>query len=317
MMKQLLLDFVGVTEAAALASVPWIGRGKKLEADGDATAAMRRKLNQMQMDAVIVIGEGELDEAPMLHIGERVGAGNGPALDIAVDPLEGTNLVMKGQGNSIAVIAAAPRGCLLHAPDMYMEKLAVGPKAAGKIDITAPLLDNLHAVAKANGKRIDELTVMVQERERHAQIIQTIQQAGARVQLFGDGDVSYTVATAIEHTGIDMLVGIGGAPEAVVSAAALHSLGGEIQGRLLPSNQEEYDRCLKMGIADPLKPLRQHDFIRSHECLFAATGITDGLLLQGVRLYEQNKQITHSLVTYKSDTPLHFIESVHEQRLTG
>lgn len=267
-MKELVMDFLSVTETAAIALIPWIGRGKKYEADNDATVAMREKLNRIEMDAVIVIGEGELDEAPMLFIGEKVGTGHGPELDIAVDPLEGTNLLVKGQGNSIAVIASAPKGSLLHAPDMYMEKLAVGPKAAGKIDIEAPLRENMKAVAEANGKSVSDLTVMVQERERHGRIIQEIQEAGARVQLFSDGDVSYTIATAIERMGIDMLVGIGGAPEAVVSAVALKCLGGEIQGRLLPGNQQEYDRCLQMGITDPAEPLRMEQFVRSNECIF-------------------------------------------------
>lgn len=171
-MKELVMDFVSVTETAAIVSAPWIGRGKKYEADGDATAAMRKKLNRIEMDAVIVIGEGELDEAPMLHIGEKVGTGRGPELDIAVDPLEGTNLLVTGQGNSIAVIASAPKGCLLHAPDMYMEKLAVGPKAAGKVDIEFPLHVNMKIVAEANGKSISDLTIMVQDRERHANMIQ-------------------------------------------------------------------------------------------------------------------------------------------------
>jgi fructose-1,6-bisphosphatase II len=315
-MKELVLEFVGVSEAAALASVPWIGRGQKYAADEDATVAMRNKLNQMEMDAVIVIGEGELDEAPMLYIGEKVGTGNGPKLDIAVDPLEGTNLLVKGQGNSIAVIAAAPRGCLLHAPDMYMEKLAVGPKAAGKIDIEAPLCENIKMVASANGKDISDVTVMVQERERHEKIIQEIQKAGARVQLFSDGDVTYTIATAFAHTGIDMLVGIGGAPEAVVAAAALKCLGGEIQGRLLPGDEREYNRCVQMGITNPTQPLRMEQFVSADECLFAATGITEGVLLRGVRMIGDGRAVTHSLVTYGDAKNIHFIESVH-QSLAG
>jgi fructose-1,6-bisphosphatase II len=316
-MMKLMMDFVGVTEAAALALVPWIGRGKKNEADGVATAAMREKLNQMEMDAVIVIGEGELDEAPMLYIGEKLGTGTGPELDIAVDPLEGTNLIMKGQGNSISVIASARKGCLLHAPDMYLEKLAVGPKAAGKIDIEAPLYDNMKVVAAANGKSVSDLTIMVQDRERHNKIIQEIQNAGARVQLFSDGDVSYTIAPAIESTGIDMLIGIGGAPEAVVSAVALKCLGGEIQGRLLPSNQQEYDRCIQMGIAEPSKPLRMEQFIRTDECIFAATGITEGLFLHGIRMIGNERVVTHSMVTYGGAKKIHFIESVHERLLVG
>lgn len=308
---------MGVTEAAALASVQWVGRGKKIEADGDATAAMRSKLNRMEMDAVIVIGEGELDEAPMLHIGEKVGTGSGPRLDIAVDPLEGTNLIMKGQGNSIAVIAAAPRGCLLHAPDMYLEKIAVGSNAAGKIDIDAPLYDNMKAVADANGKRISDLTIMVQDRDRHSRIIQEIQDAGARVQLFSDGDVSYTIATALENTGIDMLIGIGGAPEAVVAAVALKCLGGEIQGRLLPGNEQEYNRCLHMGVSDPSKALRMEQFVRTKDCIFVATGITEGLFLRGIRNMGNHSAVTHSLLTYGTTNNVHFVKSVHQKLLVG
>lgn len=310
-MKELLMEFVSLTEAAALASVPWIGRGKKYEADAAATASMRKELNQIQMDAAVVIGEGEMDEAPMLYIGEKVGTGSGPKLDIAVDPLEGTNLLANGQGNSIAVIAAAPKGCLLHAPDMYMEKIAVGPKAAGKIAIEAPLLENMKIVADANAKSISELTVMIQDRDRHRKIINEVHEAGARVLLFSDGDVTCTIAAALEGTGIDMLVGIGGAPEGVVSAVALRCLGGEMQARLLPSDEEEYNRCLQMGLPHPTDPLRMDQLVNSDECIFVATGITDGPLLRGVQSKGMNMKMTHSLLTYGNAGRVHFIESIH------
>ncbi|MEW9670903.1 class II fructose-bisphosphatase [Ammoniphilus sp. 3BR4] len=309
-MKQLMMDLVGVTEAAALASAPWIGRGIKHEADEAATEAMRSKLNQISMDATIVIGEGELDEAPMLYIGEKVGTGEGLKLDVAVDPLEGTSLVAKGQGNSITVIAVAPKGCLLHAPDMYMEKIAVGPKAAGKIDIDTPLIENMKIVAEANGKAISDLTIAVLDREKNQKYIQVIQEAGAKVQLFSDGDVTYSIATALEGTGIDMFVGIGGAPEGVVSAVALKCLGGDMQGRLLPSNHEEYDRCLQMGLSQVDEALRLEQLISSNQCIFAATGITESILLKGIEK-DSDKQITHSFLAYGNEKRLHFIESVH------
>lgn len=311
-MKQLMMDFASVTQAAALASVPWIGRGMKLEADAAATTAMRMKLNQIEMDAFIVIGEGELDEAPMLYIGERVGMGTGVKLDIAVDPLEGTVLVATGKRDSIAVIAAAPKGCLLHAPDMYMEKIAVGPRAAGKIDIEASLLENMKIVAAANKKKLSDLIVMVQDRDRHSEIIREIQESGARVQLFSDGDVTFTIATAMEEMEIDMMVGIGGAPEGVVSAVALRCLGGEMQGRLLPSNEEEYNRCLRMGLSNPSKPLRMEQLVGSNECIFVATGITESILLRGVRRGVMGREITHSIMTYGNPKQVHFIESVHQ-----
>jgi fructose-1,6-bisphosphatase II len=309
-MKQFVMEFVKVTEAAALASSPWIGRGVKNEADEAATTAMRILLNQIEMDAEIVIGEGELDEAPMLYIGEKVGTGWGPKVDIAVDPLEGTNLVAKGQGDSIAVIAAAPKGCLLHAPDIYMEKMAVGPKAAGKIDIEAPLYDNIKMVADVLGKGISDLTVAIQDRERHSKLAQDIHGIGCKVRLFGDGDVAYSIATALEETGIDMLIGVGGAPEGVVSAVALRCLGGEMQGRLLLGNDEEYRRCLEMGLSQPTQPLRMDQLVSSDECIFVATGITDGIFLKGVR-EGFGKKITHSLLAYGNAGCVHFIESTY------
>ncbi len=309
-MKTLTLDFVAVTEAAALASYFWVGRGNKIEADQAATTAMRSRLNKMDIDGTIVIGEGELDEAPMLHIGEKVGTGRGLQVDIAVDPLEGTNLIVNGQSDSIAVIAAAPRGTLLHAPDMYMMKMAVGAKAAGKIDIRAPLIDNLRIVAEANSKKMSEMIVMVQKRDRHYGMIQTIRDAGGRVQLFYDGDVTYAIAPAFESSQVDMFIGIGGAPEGVVSAVALKCLGGELQGKLLPSGEQDYERCAAMGLTDPDAPLSMNRLVGSDECIFAATGITDGILLRGLQP-RSGMVVTHSLFMNGMDRKAHFLESLH------
>ncbi|MGI2297671.1 class II fructose-bisphosphatase [Paenibacillus sp. GXUN7292] len=311
-MKHLILDFLKVTQQAALAAKPWIGRGQKNEADGAATAAMRRMLGKMEMDGIVVIGEGEMDEAPMLYIGEKVGTGSGPKLDIAVDPLEGTILVAGGQDNSTAVIAAAPRGCLLHAPDMYMEKLVVGPKARGVINLNEPVVDNVRRVAAAAGKAIDDITVMIQSRDRHEKVVQEIRQLGARVRLFDEGDVTCAISAAIDETGIDLFYGIGGAPEGVISAVAVKCLGGDMQAKLLPGSAAEYERCVAMGITDPNKLLMHHDLISSDNCIFAATGITTGLLLQGVTTDAGKLEITHSLLTYGNSNGPQFIRTIHE-----
>ena len=310
-MKELLFDFLQVAEAAALDSYPWIGRGNKHEADQAATSAMRQMLNKIEMDATVVIGEGEMDEAPMLHIGERLGTGRGPKLDIAVDPLEGTNLVAYGQENSTTVIAAAPRGTLLHAPDMYMYKMAVGPKAKGSIDIERSIAENMRNVADALGKDPSELTVFVQQRERHAHILEEIKGIGARAKLFTDGDVTCAIATAVESTGIDLFVGIGGAPEGVLSAVALKCLGGEMQAKLLPANSEERERCRAMGIENPDAPLSMDQLVATDDCIFIATGVTTGVMLNGVGRGRDGTQTTHSLVTYSLGRGMHFVTSHH------
>ncbi|WP_409300287.1 class II fructose-bisphosphatase [Peribacillus sp. SCS-155] len=309
-MNHILMDFVEVTEIAAIASHHWIGRGNKYEADNATTKAMRKRLNQISMEGRVVIGEGELDEAPMLFIGEQVGSGAGVKLDIAVDPLEGTNLMTTGRGNSIAVIAASREGTLLHAPDMYMEKIAVGPKAAGKIDIEAPLLVNMKIVSECNGKKLSDIYVIVQDRERHQHIIDQIHEVGGRVQLFDDGDIIFSIAAAMTNSNVDMFIGIGGAPEGVLSSVALKCLGGELQGKLLPANEEEYDRCIQMGISNPMAPLRMNQLVNSDECLFAATGITDSFLLKGVS-YDSGKLVTESLLMYGKQKKAQFIKSVH------
>jgi len=308
-MRSLLLDLLKVTESAAIAALPWIGSGDKMAADGAGTNAMRESLNRLRMSGTVVIGEGEIDEAPMLYIGEKVGTGNGPEVDIAVDPIEGTNPTVNGQSNASTVIAVAPKGTLLHAPDMYMEKIAVGPKAKGKIDIEAPLLDNIHAVAKATGKDMRELTILIQDRPRHQEYINIIRSTGAKVHLFNDGDVTYTAATCIENLNIDMFLGIGGAPEGVLGAVAVRSLGGDMQAKLLPFDEEELKRCIHMGIADPTKPLRHEQLIGSDDCIFASTGITDSLYLKGIKK-DSNQYVTHSILIYGKEQRVRYVESL-------
>jgi fructose-1,6-bisphosphatase II len=310
-MRHLALEFLKVTQSAAIASSPWVGRGRKHEADDAATTAMREVLKQIEMAGVVVIGEGELDEAPMLYIGEQLGSGQGPQLDIAVDPLEGTNLVAGGLNNSCTVIAVAPRGSLLHAPDMYMEKLTVGPEAIGVVDIGEPLIENVRRVAAALGKQMNNMTIMIQSRERHQAAIDRLREAGARIRLFDDGDVTCAIAAAIEGSGIDLFYGIGGAPEGVISAVAIKCLGGEMQGRLLPANAAEYDRCVRMGLSNPNQQLSLEDMVRSSECIFSATGVTSGLLLDGVSTEQVGNIVTHSLLAYNGSGGIHFVRTLH------
>lgn len=309
-MQALILDFLKVTEAAAISTLPWVGSGDKNAADGAATKTMRNQLNQIAMEGTIVIGEGEIDNAPMLFIGEKLGSAEGPLVDIAVDPVEGTTPTIKGQSNAMTVIAAAPNGTLLHAPDMYMEKMAVGPKAAGKINIDDSLLDNMKVVAKANGKALNELNIYIQDRPRHQKYITQVRDVGAKVFLFDDGDVIYAVSTCIDKLDIDMLVGVGGAPEGVLSAVALKCLGGEIQGRLLPRNDEEFNRCVEMGLTDPTASLKQDQLVGSDDCIFAATGITDNLFLSGIKT-DNGKHTTHSILVNGKDKQLRYVESQH------
>jgi len=310
MERSLTLELVRVTEAAALASARWMGLGKKDEADGAATTAMRKEFEKVPMDGVVVIGEGEMDEAPMLYIGEKLGQGVAPFVDVAVDPLEGTNIVAKGTWNAISVIAIADRGNLLHAPDMYMEKIAVGPKAVGKVDINAPIVDNLKAVAQAVGKDMCDLVAIVLDRDRHQKIIDEIRQAGARIKLIPDGDVAAAINTAFPDTGVDILFGSGGAPEGVLAAVALKCLGGEIQGKLLPQSQEELDRCLKMGLKNPHQVLFMEDLVKGDDAIFAATGVTEGELLRGVR-FQGTSATTHSVVMRAKTGTVRFIEGNH------
>ncbi|CAM5797401.1 MULTISPECIES: class II fructose-bisphosphatase [Brevibacillus] len=310
MERSLTLELVRVTEAAALASARWMGLGKKDEADDAATTAMRKEFENVPMDGTVVIGEGEMDEAPMLYIGEKLGQGVAPAVDVAVDPLEGTNIVAKGTWGAISVIAVADKGNLLHAPDMYMEKIAVGPKAVGKIDINAPIKDNLKAVAQAQGKDISDLVAIVLDRDRHQKIIHEIREAGARIRLISDGDVAAAINTAFEDTGVDILFGSGGAPEGVLAAVALKCMGGEIQGKLLPQNAEEVERCKRMGLVNPYQVLHMDDLVKGDDAIFAATGVTDGELLQGVRI-QGTRATTHSVVMRAKTGTIRFIEGTH------
>ncbi|WP_034428781.1 class II fructose-bisphosphatase [Caldisalinibacter kiritimatiensis] len=314
--RNLALSLVRVTETAALASAKYMGRGEKDAADQAAVDGMRQAFDLVEIRGKVVIGEGELDEAPMLYIGEEIGAGgkDDMEVDIAVDPLDGTSLVAKGLPNAIAVIAMAPRGCLLHAPDTYMKKIAVGPRAKGKIDIEAPIEDNLKAVAEALNKDISDLTVIVQDRPRHYEIIKRIRKAGARIKLFGEGDVAAAIATGFEDTGVDMLVGIGGAPEGVIAAAALKCMGGEFQAKLHPMSDEEVERCRELGWEDKdiEKVLSMEDLAKGDEVFFAATGISDGDLLKGVVYCGNNSAKTHSVVMRAKTGTIRFIEATHK-----
>ena len=302
------LDFVKVTESAALAASRWMGKGERDAADGAAVEKMRESLGEMDVSGRIVIGEGERDEAPMLFIGEEVGKG-GREIDIAVDPVEGTNLVANGLPNAIAVMAIAERGGLLHAPDTYMRKLAVGPKAASYVHIDAPVRDNLEAVANALEKPIGDVCVIILDRPRHASLIDEVRSAGARIRLISDGDVDACIATAIESTGIHVAMGTGGAPEGVIAAAAIKCLGGNFMGRLQPRNEEEAKRAQAMGFGDLDRVLELDDLVVSNDVIFCATGITDGDLVRGVRFFG-NQARTHSILVHSGGT-VRFIESTH------
>lgn len=310
MERELALEFARVTELAALAAGRWMGRGDKVAADDAAVRAMRAVFDTISIDGTIVIGEGEMDEAPMLYIGEKVGQGTPPEVDVAVDPLEGTNIVAKGLTGAIAVLAVAPKGKLLHAPDMYMDKIAVGPRAKGSIDIDASVEENLKAVAEALEKDVGDLTVVILDRTRHSERIEACRKAGARIKLITDGDVSPAVATAFPEAGVDIMLGIGGAPEGVLAAAALRCLGGEMQGRLVPMEDGEKERAEKMGINPVDKLLTMDDLVSGNDVIFAATGITDSSSLRGVR-YFGDKATTHTLVMRGTTGTIRFVEAHH------
>lgn len=309
MERSLSMEIVRVTEAAALASARWMGRGMKNEADDAATSAMRDVLDTVPMKGTVVIGEGEMDEAPMLYIGEKLGNGYGPRVDVAVDPLEGTSIVASGGSNALAVIAIADNGNLLHAPDMYMDKIAVGPEAAGCIDIEAPLIDNLKAVAKAKNKDLDDLVVTILNREKHQARINQLRSYGVRIKVIQNGDVAGAINTAFDHTGVDMLLGEGGAPEGVLAAVALKCLGGEIQGKLVPKKEAERKRCVEMGI-DVDKVLRMDDLVSGDDAIFAATGVTDGELLKGVQ-FKGSFGTTETVVLRAKSGTVRFIKGQH------
>jgi fructose-1,6-bisphosphatase II len=309
MERSLTMELVRVTEAAALASARWMGRGNKDAADGAATTAMRDVFDTIPMKGTVVIGEGEMDEAPMLYIGEKLGTGFGPRVDVAVDPLEGTNILASGGWNALAVVAIADHGNLLHAPDMYMDKIAVGPEAVGLVDINASVLDNIKAVARAKNKDISDIVATVMDRPRHEHIIAQLREAGARIKLINDGDVAGAINTAFGHTGVDILFGSGGAPEGVLAAVALKCLGGEIQGKLLPQDDAELERCKKMGL-DVNKILLMEDLVKGDDAIFAATGITDGELLKGVQ-FTGSHGSTHSLVMRAKSGTVRFVDGRH------
>lgn len=310
MERSLSMELVRVTEAAALASARWMGKGQREEADDAATTAMRNVFDTIPMKGTVVIGEGERDEAPMLYIDEKLGTGFGPRVDVAVDPLEGTNIVADGTWNALAVLAVADQGNLLHAPDMYMKKIAVGPESVGKVDINASVADNLKAVAQAKGKDVEDIVAIVLNRKRHEQLIQEIREASARIKLIPDGDVAGGIHTAFENTGVDILLGTGGAPEGVLSAVALKCLGGEIQAKLVPETDEQYERCRKMGVKDVNQVLHMDDLVKGDDAIFAATGVTDGELLQGTR-FKGMSGTTQSVVMRAKSGTVRFINGKH------
>jgi fructose-1,6-bisphosphatase II len=351
MERTLLLEFVRVTEAGALASARIMGRGDSHGADQAAVEAMRGAMDDVHIDGTIVIGEGERDEAPMLYIGEKVGGGtqngpNGPgdgsdggdgagpagaaalegaegpngslaavdlgvptAVDIAVDPLEGTNLVARGQGGAIAVLAVAERGGLLHAPDIYMEKICVGPLAAGRVKMEFPVAANLRIVADSLNRHVEDITVVILDRERHKKLIEDVRQAGARIRLIADGDLTAAISAAVSGTGDHCVMGSGGAPEGVLTAAALRCLGGQILGQFIPRNAAERARCKEMGI-DPEKVFDTQELASGERLMFAATGVTDGALLKGVRFFGGGAR-THSLVMGLESRTVRFVDTVH------
>ena len=307
--RTLSLEFARVVEAAALRSGRLLGRGQKDAADGLAVDAMRQAFDSVRISGTVVIGEGEIDEAPMLYIGEHVGAG-GPEVDIAVDPIEGTNLIAKGQNGAIAVMAIAEKGGLLHAPDMYMEKLCVGPRGAGAIDITKSLTENIKNVAAKMNRNVDEITLVMLDRERHHGLMKEARDLGARIMLISDGDVNPAMECCIEGSGVHMVVGTGGAPEGVLAAAALKCVGGDMQARLKPETEEEIRRCHEMGITDVNQVLKLNDLVRTDDVIFAATAITRGNLLNAIQYFPGGAR-THTIVMRSKTGTVRFLDTVH------
>jgi len=306
--RNLALEAVRVTEAAALNCASWTGRGDEKAADQAAVDAMRKAFDALPIDGTVVIGEGERDEAPMLYIGEKVGSG-GPKVDIALDPLEGTTICATGGPNALAVIAMADGGNLLHCPDTYMSKIAVGPVGKGVVDIDKSPTENLNALAEAKRCKVADLTVIILSRPRHDALIQEVRKAGARIRLIGDGDVSAAIATTKPETSIDLLLGIGGAPEGVLAAAALRCVGGEFQGRLAPRNNDEIERAKKMGVADINRKFTI-DELAAGDVMFAATGVTDGDYLQGVHFFPGGA-MTQSVVMRSKTKTVRVINAMH------
>ncbi|MBI4124967.1 MAG: class II fructose-bisphosphatase [Deltaproteobacteria bacterium] len=309
MNRNLALECVRVTEAAALSAARWVGKGKEREADEAAVNAMRKTLENIRIRGRVVIGEGERDEAPMLYIGEAVGSGEGPEVDVAVDPLEGTTITAQGRYNAMAVLAIANKGEFLNAPDTYMEKIAVGPDAKGAIDLTQTPTQNLKNIAKAKKTSVSELTAIILNRDRHQDLITEVRSAGARIRLIQDGDISAALATCWPDRGVDVLMGIGGAPEGVLAAAALRCVGGEIQGRLAFRNEEEKQRAFQMGIRELDKIYRTEE-LAGGDVTFAATGVTNGDFLQGVRFFPGGAE-THSIVMRSTTGTLRYLRVTH------
>jgi len=319
--SDLSLEFLRVVEQAAIACAHTMGQGDRHKSDQVAVEAMRQVMDTVPIDGTIVIGEGERDEAPMLYIGEKVGLVNaknrvGPApvrfaeVDIAVDPLEGTNLCATGAPNAIAVLAASNRGGLLHAPDLYMEKLVVGPSSKDKVSLDAPVHENLKAIATCLGRRVEDLVVVVLERERHQQLIEDIRATGARIRLIGDGDLSAGIAAAVVGSGVHAVMGTGGAPEGVLTAAAMRCLNGEIFARLVVNKPEHEERCRAMGITDFKKIYRAKDLAPGDDIIFAATGVTDGTLMRGVRFFGDGTR-TSSVIMQNRPHRIRFVDCIH------
>ncbi|MBI1766315.1 MAG: class II fructose-bisphosphatase [Acidobacteria bacterium] len=325
----LLYDFLRVVEAAAIASARTMGQGERKYSDHVAVETMRTVMDTMPMDGTIVIGEGERDEAPMLYIGERLGLGahkgnrrHYPKVDIAVDPLEGTNLCATGSANAIAVLAAAEKGGLLHAPDIYMNKIVVGPSVKGAVDIDAPVRRNLKAIAKRLHRKVEDLVIVVMDRPRHKKLINEIRAAGARIQLISDGDLSAGISAAVAGSGVHALMGIGGGPEGVITAAAMRCLNGEIQARFVMKEQLEmaedrakiadgvFDRMQAMGIKDPTRVFSTAELAPGNKIIFAACGVTEGTLMRGVRFFGHGKR-THSLIMTTETKHVRFVDTVH------
>lgn len=313
--RNLTMNLARVTEAAAVSSSLFLGRGDKNLADSAAVEAMRNFFDDMSINGIVVIGEGEMDEAPMLFIGERIGKEDLPEselLDIAVDPIDGTTNVAKGLGNSISVVAAAPHGSLLHAPDMYMDKMVAGPKAKDVIHMSLPLDINIRRLAKALDKEIAELTISMLDRPRHAHLVEEVRRTGARIKLFNEGDIAGALATCFDNNSVDMMIGSGGAPEGVIAAVGVKAMGGTFQGRLLPENEEQLRRCEEMGITDVNKVLELDDLVRSDDAIFAATGITDGDFLDGTVSLGPNRVQTTSIVLRVATGTVRHIIGIHD-----
>ena len=308
--RNLAMELVRVTEAAAMAAGRWVGRGDKLGGDGAAVDAMRQLVSTVSMRGVVVIGEGEKDEAPMLFNGEEVGNGDGPDCDVAVDPIDGTTLMAKGMPNALAVLAVTERGAMFDPSAVfYMEKLAVGPDAAGKVDLSAPIAENIRRVAKAKNSDVSDVTVCILDRPRHEQIVKEVREAGARIRFISDGDVAGAIAAARPTTGVDMLLGIGGTPEGIIAACAMKCLGGELQGRLWPKDDAEREKALAAG-HDLDRILGNDDLVRGDNVFFCATGVTDGDLLRGVH-YRSGGATTQSIVMRSKSGTVRMIDGYH------